>query len=111
MKTVFLIIVIFFLGCKDSGVEPQYHATFQERDITNFQGVIQEVSSTLYVIVPEPYFSTAETFIPLNLPANFRVNNLHIIVSGRTKIIPLSVSYPGTPLEVSSIVVRQQLAP
>jgi hypothetical protein len=107
MKIASLVIVICFLGCQDSGVEPQYHATFQERDITNFQGVIQEVSSTLYVIVPEPYLSTTEAFIPLNLPANFRVHNLHVVVSGRTKIIPLSVAYPGTPLEVSSIVIRQ----
>ena len=114
MKTVLLLLLFTWIGCQDYGVEPRYGVNFDERDIVDFHGFIQEVSTTLYVIAPdgyfgtpETYFGTPETFIPLYLSPAYRVNGLHVIVSGRTKVIPLSVAYPGTPLEISSISIRQ----
>jgi hypothetical protein len=100
MKKVYLILILAIAGCRDMGQEPPVPT---EIDLTNVQGIIQKVSSDLYVI----NVATYGTYIPLNLPSDFRVDKLPVLLTGRTVIFPLNIAYPGTPLRISSITKRR----
>ena len=100
MRKSYLVLILAIAGCRDMGQEPPITP---EMDLTNAQGIIQKVSADLYIINVQTYGD----YIPLNLPTDFMVDGLPVLVTGKTVIIPLNIGYPGIPFRISSITKRR----
>ena len=92
-----VLVAVLLIGCKETSVEP-----VQDRDdIVNHTGVIQQLTSEVYVIVDDVPEGTH--YAPTNLSGEFKENGLRVLFSGTTHEIPPNVRMVGIPLDLSSI--------
>ena len=92
-----VLVAVLLIGCNETSVEP-----VQGRDdIVNHTGVIQQLTSEVYVIIDD--VAESRHYAPTNLPSDFKEDGLRVLFSGITHEIPPNVRLVGIPLDLSSI--------
>jgi len=103
MKILTVLAVVAFIACRNSDAEV---AALPQDDVRDFPGIIVKVNSESYAIHSDPMFGAFQSFVPINLPGEFKIDQLRVTVSGKTQEIPPNVRLIGVPLKISSINMR-----
>ena len=92
-----VFVAVLLIGCNETSVEP-----VQGRDdIVNHTGVIQQLTSEVYVIIDD--VAESRHYAPTNWPSDFKEDGLRVLFSGTTHEIPPNVRMAGIPLDLTSI--------